>query len=392
MSEVYIAQALRTPIGRFLGTLKDYQAADLGEIVLKEILQKTSLPPDAVDEVFIGSALQAGQGQNVARQIALKAGLALETPATTVNMVCGSGLQAVLSGVRSILAGDNEIVVVGGTESMSNAPYLDFDLRTGLKMGHNSQKDALVYDGLEDAFSHIPMGLTSENLVSRYNLTRQQLDEYAYQSQLKAKQAIEAKRFEAEIVPIKIQTKKESFLFKTDEHPRFTPLEKLLTLKPAFKAGGSVTAGNSSGINDGAALLVLTTKKAATKYHLPLLAKITGWGQAGVSPEVMGLGPIEATKKALKKADLTLANLDLVELNEAFSAQVLVNIKELNLDPKIVNINGGAIALGHPIGASGARILVSLVHALLQNKTAKNGLASLCVGGGMGISVTIQKV
>lgn len=392
MTEVYIAAALRTPIGSFMGSLKDLSAVDLGSAVLTELLKQTKLPHDAIDEVFLGSSLQAGQGQNPARQVALKAGLDLGTVATTVNMVCGSGMKAVVEGARSLLTGENEVVIVGGTESMSNAPYLSQTMRNGSKMGHVELIDSLLYDGLEDAFSHQHMGLTAETLVKRFDLSRKQLDEYAYQSQLKAKQAQAAGRFADEIVPLSLQTRQGEVLFAVDEHPRTPDLEKLARLRPVFAKDGSVTAGNASGINDGAALLVLTTKQAAQKYHLPLLAKITAWGQGGVAPDLMGLGPVVAVQKVLKKAALSLAEIDLVELNEAFASQVLADIQELGLDPSKVNVNGGAISLGHPIGASGARILVTLVHELNRQAEAKNGLASLCIGGGMGIAMTIQKV
>lgn len=392
MEKVYIAKALRTPIGSFGGTLSQQSAAQLGTCVLNELLKQTALPASAIDEVLVGSALQAGQGQNVARQIALNAGLDWQVPATTINMVCGSGMRAILNGIQSIMVGDNQIVIAGGSESMSNAPYLQKNVRFGAKMGQVSLEDSLLYDGLEDAFSHQHMGLTAETLADQYNLTRAKLDEYAYQSQLKTKQAQESGRFVDEIVPVEIQSKKGSFWFTEDEHPRTPDLSKLAQLRPAFKKDGLVTAGNASGINDGAALVLLTTKKAAATYNLELLAEVTGWGQAGVNPEVMGLGPVPAVKKALKKADLTLDEIDLIELNEAFAAQALADIYELGLDQQKVNVNGGAIALGHPIGASGARILVSLVHELTKRPTAQNGLATLCIGGGMGIAMTIKKV
>ena len=392
MNEVYILEALRSPIGSYGGSLASVSATELGVAVLKEILLRSRIPLSEVNEVFFGSALQANQGQNIARQIAVNAGLSFEVAATTTNMVCGSGMKTIIEGVRSILAEDNEIVVAGGTESMSNAPYLSEGMRFGARMGDQSMVDSMIHDGLWDAFNNYHMGITAENVADQWQISRTELDEFALNSQQKAWQAIESGRFKDEIVPITVSTRKESKIFDTDEYPRKTNLEKLSQLRPAFKKDGKITAGNASGLNDGAAALLIASKKAIDKYHLKPIVKIVSWGQGGVDPAIMGLGPVSATKKALEKASLTVADLDLVEANEAFASQAIADLRELNIAPDIVNVNGGAIALGHPIGASGARIVVTLVHEMIKRPAVKKGLATLCIGGGMGTALVIEKV
>lgn len=392
MTEVYIVAALRSPIGSFGGALSSLKIVDLGTAVLEKVLEKSQVPVEAVDEVFFGATLQAGQGQNVARQIAIKAGLPVEVPATTINMVCGSGMKTIIEGLRSILAGDNQIVVAGGAESMSNAPYVSETARFGARMGNTELVDTMIHDGLWDAFNDYHMGITAENIAEQWQLSRKAMDDFALNSQNKAFAAIEAGRFKDEIVPITVKNRRETIVVDTDEHPRKTTAEKLASLKPAFKKDGKVTAGNASGINDGAAALVIASKEAVEAYGLTPLAKIISWGQGGVDPSIMGMGPVPATKNALKKAGLTVADLDLVEANEAFAAQALADLQELKINPEITNVNGGAIALGHPIGASGARIVVTLLHEMQKRPEAKKGLATLCIGGGMGTALIVEKV
>ncbi|MHC5372386.1 acetyl-CoA C-acetyltransferase [Enterococcus sp. LJL120] len=392
MTEVYIVAALRSPIGSFGGALSSLKTVDLGTAVLEKVLEKSQVPVEAVDEVFFGATLQAGQGQNVARQIAIKAGLPVEVPATTINMVCGSGMKTIIEGLRSILAGDNQIVVAGGAESMSNAPYVSETARFGARMGNTELVDTMIHDGLWDAFNDYHMGITAENIAEQWQLSRKAMDDFALNSQNKAFAAIEAGRFKDEIVPITVKNRRETIVVDTDEHPRKTTAEKLANLKPAFKKDGKVTAGNASGINDGAAALVIASKEAVEAYGLTPLAKIISWGQGGVDPSIMGMGPVPATKNALKKAGLTVADLDLVEANEAFAAQALADLQELKINPEITNVNGGAIALGHPIGASGARIVVTLLHEMQKRPEAKKGLATLCIGGGMGTALIVEKV
>ncbi|WP_265455781.1 acetyl-CoA C-acetyltransferase [Enterococcus sp. HY326] len=392
MTEVYIVEALRSPIGSFGGALSSLKTVDLGTAVLKKVLEKSQVPVDAVDEVFFGATLQAGQGQNVARQIAIKAGLPVEVPATTINMVCGSGMKTIIEGLRSILAGDNQIVVAGGAESMSNAPYVSETARFGARMGNTELVDTMIHDGLWDAFNDYHMGITAENIAEQWQLSRKAMDDFALNSQNKAFAAIEAGRFKDEIVPITVKNRRETIVVDTDEHPRKTTAEKLASLKPAFKKDGKVTAGNASGINDGAAALIIASKEAVEAHGLKPLAKIISWGQGGVDPSIMGMGPVPATRNALKKAGLTVADLDLVEANEAFAAQALADLQELKINPEITNVNGGAIAIGHPIGASGARIVVTLVHEMQKRPEAKKGLATLCIGGGMGTALIVEKV
>ncbi|GAV23603.1 acetyl-CoA C-acetyltransferase [Carboxydothermus pertinax] len=393
MNEVVIVSAVRTPIGSFLGSLAQTPAVELGALVIKESLSRINLEPQLVDEVIMGNVLQAGLGQNPARQAAIKAGLPREVPSFTVNKVCGSGLKSVGLAFQAIATGDAEIVVAGGMENMTLAPYVLPKARTGYRMGHDTLIDSMIKDGLWCAFTEVHMGITAENIAEKYNITREEQDKFALQSQERAIKAIDEGKFKEEIVPVTIPQKKgEPLVFSTDEFPkRGTTLEKLAALKPAFKKDGTVTAGNASGINDGAAAVVVMSAKKAQELNLKPLAIIRGFGSAGVDPAYMGLGPIPATKKALKKANLSIADLGLIEANEAFAAQALAVIKELELNPEITNVNGGAIALGHPIGASGARILVTLLHEM-QKRNIKYGLATLCIGGGQGFAMVVEKV
>lgn len=390
--EVVIVSARRSPIGSFGGSLKDISAVELGTQVVTKAMSDIQLDPSLVDEVIMGNVLSAGLGQNISRQIAIKSGIPKETSAFTVNKVCGSGLKAVVLGAQSIALGDHEVVVVGGTESMSQSPYVIPNYRFGTKMGNATLVDTMMSDGLTDAFDELPMGITAENIVEKYSLTRQEQDEFALMSQKKAETAIKTGKFEAEIVPISVPNrKKEPTIVSLDEYPRFgMSLEKLAKLRPSFKKEGSVTAGNSSGINDGSACLILMTKEKATELNLDILGSIASYATAGVTPELMGLAPIEATRKALAKEQLEVSDLDLIEANEAFASQSISVIKELQLDPNCVNVNGGAIALGHPIGASGARILVTLLHEM-KKQEAKIGLATLCIGGGQAISLIVKR-
>lgn len=391
MREVVIASAVRTAIGSFGGTLKDISAVELGSIVIKEALKRANINPNMVDEGIIGNVLQAGQGQNPARQTMVKAGIPVEVPAMTINMLCGSGLKSVGLAYQIIKAGEADIIVAGGIENMSQAPYLVTNARWGKKMGNQVLVDDLMNDGLMDAFNQYPMGITAENVAEKWGITREEQDKFALLSQQKAKSAIEAEKFKDEIIPVTIKTKKGEIIFDHDEFPRFnTTIEALSKLKPAFKKGGTVTAGNSSGINDcGAALIIMSSEKAAELGVKPM-AKITSFGQAGLDPAIMGYGPFYATNKALKKADLSIEDMDLIELNEAFAAQSIAVSRDLNLNMDKVNVNGGAIALGHPIGASGARILVSLLYEMARRDCMK-GLATLCIGGGMGAAMIVER-
>lgn len=390
--EVVIVSAVRTPIGSFMGALKDVSAVQLATVAVEAAIIRAGLDKAEVDEVIMGNVLQAGSGQNPARQAALSAGLPQATPAMTINKVCGSGLKAVQLAWQSIVTGESEIVVAGGTESMTQAPYLLKDARSGYRMGDKTVVDSMVHDGLWCAFNDYHMGVTAENLCERYALTREQLDAFAVQSQKRAAAAIKAGRFQDELVPVEVpQRKGDPLVVDTDEHPKAdTTLEGLAKLRPAFKKDGSVTAGNASGINDGAAALVITSRNKAEALGLQPLAVIRANATAGVDPAVMGIGPVPATKQVLKKAGLTLTDIDLIEANEAFAAQSLAVARELDLDPDKLNVNGGAIALGHPIGASGARILVTLIHEL-QKRQQRYGLATLCIGGGQGIATIIER-
>ena len=391
MSRVAIVSAKRTAIGSFGGSLKGIPAATLGAEVVKKSLEEINLSPTLVDEVIFGNVLGAGLGQNIARQIAIFAGIPQEKSAFVVNKVCGSGLKSVVLGAQSILLGDNDIVVCGGVENMSTAPYYTKDARFGAKLGNFELEDSIIHDGLTDAFENYHMGITAENIAEQFAISREQQDEFAVLSQQKASAAIEKGKFSNEIVPITIKTRKEEKVFDTDEFVRSsTNLESLAKLRPAFKKDGTVTAGNASGINDGAACVILMSEKRANELGINILGFIDGYATAGLDNKVMGLGPIPATRKVLDKLNLTTDDIDLFELNEAFAAQSIAVLNELNLDTSKVNINGGAIALGHPIGASGCRILVSLVHELI-NENKNRGLCSLCIGGGQGISVVISR-
>ena len=391
MSRVAIVSAKRTAIGSFGGSLKDIPAATLGAEVVKKSLEEINLSPTIVDVVIFGNVLGSGLGQNIARQIAIFAGIPQEKSAFVVNKVCGSGLKSVVLGAQSILLGDNDIVVCGGVENMSAAPYYTKDARFGAKLGNFELEDSIIHDGLTDAFENYHMGITAENIAEQFFISRKQQDEFAVLSQQKASTAIEKGKFSNEIVPITIKTRKEEKVFDTDEFVRpSTNLESLAKLHPAFKKDGTVTAGNASGINDGAACVILMSEKRASELGINILGFIDGYATAGLDNKVMGLGPIPATRKVLDKLNLTTDDIDLFELNEAFAAQSIAVLNELNLDTSKVNINGGAIALGHPIGASGCRILVSLVHELI-NENKNRGLCSLCIGGGQGISVVISR-
>ena len=391
MSRVAIVSAKRTAIGSFGGSLKDIPAATLGAEVVKKSLEEINLSPTLVDEVIFGNVLGAGLGQNIARQIAIFAGIPQEKSAFVVNKVCGSGLKSVVLGAQSILLGDNDIVVCGGVENMSTAPYYTKDARFGAKLGNFELEDSIIHDGLTDSFENYHMGITAENIAEQFSISRKQQDEFATLSQKKASTAIEKGKFSNEIVPITIKTRKEEKVFDTDEFVRpNTDLASLAKLRPAFKKDGTVTAGNASGINDGAACVILMSEKRASELGINILGFIDGYATAGLDNKVMGLGPIPATRKVLDKLNLTTDDIDLFELNEAFAAQSIAVLNELNLDTSKVNINGGAIALGHPIGASGCRILVSLVHELI-NENKNRGLCSLCIGGGQGISMVISR-
>jgi acetyl-CoA C-acetyltransferase len=388
---VVILSASRTAIGAFGGALKDVSAADLGAAVIKAALGRAGVQGDVVDDVVMGCVLQAGAGMNVARQAALKAGLPVTVPAQTVNRVCGSGLQAVAQAAAAIRAGDATVVIAGGTESMSNAPYLMRGVRWGLRMGHGEVVDSMIADGLTCAIGACHMGVTAEEVAKRYGVSRADQDACAAESQRRAQEAIAAGRFVDEIVPVEIPQKKgEPVRFVTDEYPRAgTTVEKLAGLRPAFSKEGSVTAGNASGINDGAAALVVADEEWTRDQGLTPLVRVRSYATAGVDPAVMGMGPAAAVPRALERAGFDRDEIDLYELNEAFAAQAVAVARELRLDPARVNVNGGAIALGHPIGASGARILTTLIHAL-RARRLRRGVASLCIGGGMGIAMVVE--
>ena len=392
MREVVIASAVRTAIGTFGGALKDVPAADLGAIVIKEAVNRAGIKPELVNEVVMGNVIQAGLGQNVARQAAVKAGLPIEIPAMTLNMVCGSGLRSVALAAQMIKAGDCDVVVAGGMENMSRAPYALETTRWGQRMGDGKLVDTMIKDALSDAFNNYHMGVTAENIVKEWGLTREELDEFSLNSQLKAEKAIKEGKFKDEIVPVMVpQRKGEPKVFDTDEGPRFgSTMEGLARLKPCFIKDGKVTAGNSSGINDGAAAFVVMSAEKATELGVTPLATIVSYGHKGLDPAIMGYGPFHATKAAMENANLTVEDMDLIEANEAFAAQSIAVAKDLHVDMSKVNVNGGAVALGHPVGASGARILVTLLHEM-QRRDAKKGLATLCIGGGMGTAMIVER-
>jgi acetyl-CoA C-acetyltransferase len=394
MQKVVICEPLRTAIGTFGGSLKDFPATTLGSTVVKEILNRTNINPKEIEDCIMGNILSAGQGMNPSRQVALNAGLSIQTPAFTINRVCGSGLQSVALAAQAVKAGDAELIIAGGIENMSAAPFYLSKARYGYRMAMPKDEivDGMVYDGLWDIFNNYHMGVTAENLAETYNISRQEQDEFAYKSQMKCKAAQEAGKFKDEIVPVMVpQRKGDPIPFEKDEHPRGdTTLQSLAALRPAFKVGGTVTAGNASGINDGAAAMIIASQEKAKALGLKPAGAIVAYAVAGVEPSVMGIGPVPAIQKVLDKAGLSLDDIDLFELNEAFAVQSLAVLRDLPIPEEKINVNGGAIALGHPIGASGAIILVKLLHEMRRRK-AKRGLASLCIGGGMGIAMIVEK-
>ena len=417
MRDVYVISSCRTAVGKFGGSLKDVPAAKLGAIVMAEALKRGNVKGEWLDEVMFGNVLSAAQGQNVARQCMVGAGIPLKVPAYTVSMVCGSGLKSVIEGSRAIQCGDAEMVMCGGTENMSAAPYAIPEARWGARMGEKKLIDTMIKDGLWDAYNNYHMGTTAENICDIWGITREELDEFGANSQAKAVAAVQSGRFKDEIVPVTVKQKKKEFVFDTDEDPRDTTLEKLAGLKGAFAVSEDntvdkvemtfeathmtpekgtlgvkrVTAGNASGINDGAAAIILASKEAVEKYGLKPLFKVVSWGQGGVDPKIMGTGPIPASRQALAKAGLTIKDMDLIEANEAFAAQSIAVARELEFDMSKVNVNGGAIAIGHPVGCSGARIIVTLLHEMMKRDDAKKGLATLCIGGGLGVAAIFEK-
>ena len=417
MKDLYVVNCCRTAIGSFGGSLKNTPAVDMGAIVVKEALKRANVAPENVDELMFGCILTAGQGQNPARQVSVKAGIPYSVPAYTVGMVCGSGMKSVIEGARSILAGDSDVVVCGGTENMSAAPFASMDARWGARMGDKKLVDTMIKDGLWDAYNNYHMGTTAENINDIWGITREEQDAFAAASQQKTEAAQKAGRFDDEIVPVMVKVKKEMVPFAKDEYPKAgVTKEGIAKLRGAFpvspespnpqvvntfeptgiqdaadKGQPRVTAANASGINDGAAAIVLASGEAVEKYGLKPMAKLIGWGQGGVDPKIMGVGPVPATRQALKKAGLTIEDMDLVEANEAFAAQSIAVARELHFDMSKVNVNGGAIALGHPVGASGARIIVTLLHEMQKRPEAKRGLATLCIGGGMGVATIYEK-
>lgn len=392
MNNVVIVSATRTAVGKFGGSLKDLSPIHLGSVVSKDALKRANVGADDVNEIVLGNVLSAGHGQNVARQVAIGAGIPKEVPSYCVNKVCGSGLKSVVLAAQSIMLGDADVVLAGGVESMSQTPYALKKARWGVRMGNDEIIDLMVYDGLWDVFNNYHMGITAENVAEKYSVTRDEQDEFAAKSQNKAEAAIKDGVFKEEIIPTEVpQPRGEPILFDTDESPRFgTTKEILAKLKPAFKNNGTVTAGNSSGISDGAAAVLLMSEEKAKEQGLTPLATIKSYGYCGVPPEIMGMGPVYAAKKAIERAGVTLDKLDLIELNEAFAAQSIAVIRELGLNPDKTNVNGGAIALGHPIGASGARILVTLLNEL-RRRNSTYGLATLCIGGGQGIAMVVKR-
>ena len=417
MKDLYVVNCCRTAIGSFGGSLKNTPAAEMGAVVVKEALKRANIAPENVDEVMFGCILTAAQGQNVARQVAIKAGIPYSVPAYTVGMVCGSGMKSVIEGARSILAGDSDVVVCGGTENMSAAPFASLDARWGARMGDKKLVDTMIKDGLWDAYNNYHMGTTAENINDIWGITREEQDAFAAASQQKTEAAQKAGRFDDEIVPVMVKVKKEMVPFAKDEYPKAgVTKEGIAKLRGAFpvspespnpqvvntfeptgiqeaadKGQPRVTAANASGINDGAAAIVLASGEAVEKYGLKPMAKLISWGQGGVDPKIMGVGPVPATRQALKKAGLTIEDMDLVEANEAFAAQSIAVARELHFDMSKVNVNGGAIALGHPVGASGARIIVTLLHEMQKRPEVKRGLATLCIGGGMGVATIYEK-
>lgn len=391
MKDVVIASIVRTPVGTFGGALKDVSAVDLGVIVVREALKRAGLASQQVENVILGNVLQAGLGQNTARQVLIYAGIPHEVPAMTINKVCASGLRSISMAAQIIKAGDAEIIVAGGIENMSASPFALPKARWGFRMGDDKIVDIMIKDGLWDAFNQYHMGITAENVAERWKLTREELDQFSLASQTKAEAAIKSGRFKDEIVPVVIKDKKGEKIFDTDEHPRFgTTLEALSKLKPSFKKDGIVTAGNASGINDGAAAAVVMSADKAKELGIKPLCRIASYASAGVDPAIMGTGPIPASRKALAKAGWKVQDLDLIEANEAFASQAVVVNKEMGWDISRVNVNGGAIAIGHPIGASGARILTTLIHEMIK-RDARKGIATLCIGGGQGCAVTVER-
>ena len=417
MKDLYVVNCCRTAIGSFGGSLKNTPAADMGAVVVKEALKRANIAPENVDELMFGCILTSAQGQNVARQVSIKAGIPYSVPAYTVGMVCGSGMKSVIEGARSILAGDSDIVVCGGTENMSAAPFASMDARWGARMGDKKLVDTMIKDGLWDAYNNYHMGTTAENINDIWGITRREQDEFAAASQQKAEAAQASGRFDDEIVPVMVKVKKDMVPFAKDEYPKAgVTADSIAKLKGAFPVGPEspnpqvvhtfevtgakdaadkgtqrVTAANASGINDGAAAIVLASGEAVEKYGLKPMAKLIGWGQGGVDPKIMGVGPVVASRNAMKKAGVTIDDIDLIEANEAFAAQSIAVARELHFDMSKVNVNGGAIALGHPVGASGARIIVTLLHEMQRRPEAKKGLATLCIGGGMGTAVVFEK-
>ena len=417
MKDLYVVNCCRTAIGSFGGSLKNTPAAEMGAVVVKEALKRANIAPENVDEVMFGCILTAAQGQNVARQVAIKAGIPYSVPAYTVGMVCGSGMKSVIEGARSILAGDSDVVVCGGTENMSAAPFASLDARWGARMGDKKLVDTMIKDGLWDAYNNYHMGTTAENINDIWGITREEQDAFAAASQQKTEAAQKAGRFDDEIVPVMVKVKKEMVPFAKDEYPKAgVTKEGIAKLRGAFpvspespnpqvvntfeptgiqeaadKGQPRVTAANASGINDGAAAIVLASGEAVEKYGLKPMAKLISWGQGGVDPKIMGVGPVPASRQALKKAGLTIDDIDLVEANEAFAAQSIAVARELHFDMSKVNVNGGAIALVHPVGASGARIIVTLLHEMQKRPEVKRGLATLCIGGGMGVATIYEK-
>lgn len=392
MREVVIVSAVRTPIGSFGGSLKDVSAVKLGSIAAKEALDRANVKPEMVDEVIFGNVLQAGIGQNLARQVSIAIGVPIEVPSMTINKVCGSGLKTVQLAAQAIMCGQADVILAGGAENMSQAPYIIPKARWGLRMGDGVIVDTMVADGLTDIFNNYHMGITAENIAEQWNITRQEQDEFAVRSQNRAEAAIKSGRFKDEIVPVLIpQRKGDPIVVDTDEYPKFgATIEGMAKLRPAFKKDGTVTAGTSSGINDGAAAVLVMSKEKADELGIKPLATIVSFASAGVDPTIMGYGPVPSSKKALANANMTIEDIDLIEANEAFAAQSLAVVKDLGLDPEKTNVNGGAIALGHPIGCSGTRILVTLIHELVR-KDARTGLATLCIGGGQGTTLIVKR-